>query len=376
MRKLFSCVTIFSAGLLLWSCENWPYKPTPFTTPIPPPPANAYVSKDSLQALVGTQNVKLAYTIDIVGGTQVLYFVDFNDSLVSPKLLKRPSDKQDWAVWSPIISPDGALVAYFLVDPNNSKHAAAYCQKLDPSAEPNLIDDPGSDPHFYVDNQIEYITYADTTDILLAGYSTLTTKHTYKVQIDATTGQTTGNRDSIAPFPFYGGMSIDGKYICTGYSNAYILNLVSQTFFSIDPPLTSLIQTCNPSMTPDPVLTGQMMFLNIDGIQNLNNMGALSGVDLAKHQYVFIADTGNNLVNSFTLSQVLPDYASGEWECPKWTNASKFFCALATKSTSASNVVYDCFIVSTDSPPKTLLLNKPTLQFNSSSKPYVYVGKN
>ncbi len=373
MRTILSFVAIVAAGLLLWSCENWPYKPVQFLTPVPPPPPNAFVSKDTLKAFVGTQNVKLAYTKQIAGGTQLLYFVDFSDSLVTPQLLKRPSDKQDWAVWCPIISPNGALVAYYLVDPNNSKHAAAYCQKLDTGAVPNLIDDPGSDPHFYEDNLNNvYIIYADTTDILHVDYSTLTTKHTYKVSID-TTGQITGTKVSIVPYPFYGGMSYDGTYMCTGYANAYIVNTVSQHFFAID----SGVQTCNPSMTLDHLLTGRMMFLNIGGIQNMNNMGALASSNLVEHQYVLIADTGNNLVNSFNVGQILPAYGSGEWQCPKWTNASNFFCALATKSTSANTIVYDCFIVQIAS-PKTLLLNvRPDLlQFNSTSKPYVYIGGN
>ncbi|HMD69066.1 MAG TPA: hypothetical protein VKF42_09335 [Chitinivibrionales bacterium] len=360
------------ACLAFLSCSDWIYKPVQFHTPVPPPPPNAFVSKDSLSALVGTQNVKLAYTKMITGGTQMLYFVDFNDSSVTPKLLKKPGDKQDWSASCPIISPDGALVAYYLVDPSNIKHAAAYCQKLDTSAVPNLIDDPGSDPHFFKDiNNNLFITYADTTDEVDATYSMLTTKHTYRVQISAGTGAKTGTRDSIAPFPFYGGMSYDGAYICTGYINAYIFNISTQNFFSVD----TGKQTCNPSMTPDSLLTGRMMFLNIGGIQNLSTMGALAGAAFREHQYVLIADTGNNLVGSFNVDQILPDYAGGEWQCPKWTNASNFFCALATKSTAASTVVYDCFIVSIV-PTKTLLLNvKPDLlQFNSTSKPYVYIG--
>lgn len=361
------------ACLAFLSCSDWIYKPSQFLTPVPPPPPNAFVSKDSLSAFVGTQNVKLAYTKVIVGGTQLLYFVDFNDSSVTPKLLKKPSDKPDWAAWCPIISPDGNLVTYYLVDPSNIKHAAAYCQKLDTSAVPNFIDDPGSDPHFFNDfNNNLYITYADTTDEVDATYSMLTTKHTYRVQISASTGAKTGTKDSIARFPFYGGVSHDGTYICTGYINAYIFNISTQTFFSVN----TGKQTCNPSTTPDSLLTGRMMFLNIGGIQNLNNMGALTVTNLPEHQYVLIADTANNLVNSFNVGQILPDYASGEWQCPKWSNISNFFCALATKSTSGQNIVYDCFIVSIAPATRALLLNvKPDLlQFNSTSKPYVYIG--
>jgi hypothetical protein len=374
MKTTLALIFASCASLLLISCGNWPYKPAQFIAPVPPPPENAFVSKDSLTAFVGTHNVKLAYTKMIPGGTQLLYFVDFNDSLVSPKLLKRPSDKQDWAAWCPILSPDGALVTYYLVDPSNGKHAAAYCQKLDTGAVPNLIDDPGSEPHFYADNLNNiYITYADTTDKIDADYNTLKSRHTYKVQINKVTGQKTGTKTSIASFPFYGGMSYDGNYICTGYSNAYIFNTVSQSFFSVN----TGKQTCNPSMTPDSLKSGQMMFLNIGGIQNMKNMPAEIGQSpgAGEHQYVFIADTANSLISSFSMAEILPNYSGGEWQCPKWSNASDYFCALATKSTESNVIVYDCFIVSI-STKKALLLNvKPELlQFNSTSKPYVYLG--
>ncbi len=361
------------AGYILSSCSDWPYKPTQFIAPIPPPPANAFVSKDSLTSFVGTSNVKLAYTKTIPGGTQVLYFVNFSDSIIAPKLLKRPADKQDWGAWCPIISPNGDLVTYYLIDPSNSKHAAAYCQKLDTTAEPNLIDDPASDPHFFKDNLNNvFITYSDTTDKLDADNTTLKTRHTYKVQINSTAGQIlSGTKTAIATFPFYGGLSYDGKYVCTGYANAYIYNIASSKFF----PINTGLQTCNPSMTPDSVKIGQMMFLNIGGPQNMLNMPTAIANGAGEHMYVFIADTTNTLVNSFSLETMLPSYSSGEWQCPKWTNSPNFFCALATKSTTTDVIVYDCYLVSI-STQKTLLLNvKPALlQFNSTSKPYVYIG--
>jgi hypothetical protein len=104
-------------------------------------------------------------------------------------------------------------------------------------------------------------------------------------------------------------------------------------------------------------------------------MGALSTTNLGEHKYVLMADTGNNLVNNFNVAQVLPAYGSGEWQCPKWTNKPNFFCSLATKTLSGNTIVYDCFIVSI-STGKALLLNaRPDLlQFNGTSKPYVYIG--
>ena len=375
MKTTLALISAVCASLLVVSCENWPYKPTQFIAPVPPPPPNAFVSRDSLSAFVGTRNVKLAYTKSIPGGNQLLYFVDFSDSIVAPELVKKPSGKQDWNANCPILSPDGKLVAYYLTDPSNIKHAAAYCQKLDTNAEPNLIDDPGSDPHFYKDNQSNnlFITYTDTTDKIDADTS-LKTRHTYKVQINTTTGQIIpGTKTTIASFPFFGGMSYDGKYICTGYSNAYIFNTISQNIFSVNPGK----QTCNPSITPDTQHTGRMMFLNIGGIQAMNTMPSpMQGISLKEHKFVFIADTNNNYVNSFSIVDMVPGMASAsgcEWQCPKWSNIPDFFCAL-TSPTGFDP--WDCFIVSI-SGNKLLKLNKSSLlSFNGLSKPYVYIGGN
>ncbi len=359
---------------IIFSCENFPYKPSEFIAPIVAPPPNAFVTNDSLHAFLGSAHavVKLAYTLIPTGGSQTVYFVDFDDSVVAPRELKKDEARADWDAWCPIISPDGGLVTYYV---RSGTQAAVYCQPLDTAAPPILIGIPGSEPHFYRDNVGSlFITYTDANGIMLEGTSaTLTGYHTYKQQVDPTTGQKIGSPTVVATYPFYGGMSQDGKYICTGYSSAYVYNCLTSTFFAVNPGQ----QTCNPSMTPDSILTGRMMFLNIGGYEQLNKMPPEDTGKVGEHKFVFIADTSNNYVNGFNLAALLPSYAAGEWQCPKWTNVPDYFCVLAAQSTSGTTVVYDCFLVSISS-GKTLLLNaRPDLlQFESSSKPFVYIGGN
>jgi hypothetical protein len=361
------------ASLVLLSCGNWPYKPAQFIAPVIPPPQNAFVAKDSMTAFAGTGNIKLAYT-KLTSGIQVVYFVDFNDSFPTPRPLKKPADKKDWDAWCPIISPNGSLVAYYLVSNNNIRHSAAYCQTLDTTSEPVPIAEPGSDPHFYRDSSGRlFITYADTTTMLQGDLSLITGHATFKQQIDSVTGQKTGNAVSIAPYPFYGGISADGNYLCTGYSFAYIYNLSSQKLFPVNPGK----QTCNPSMTPDPVHTGSMMFLNIGNIQAMNNMpAALQGANLKEHKFIFIADTNNNCEKAFSIVDMVPGMSGAagcEWQCPKWSNAPDFFCALTSANGSDP---WDCYLVSI-STQAILKLNKPSLlTFDGTSKPYVYRGGN
>jgi hypothetical protein len=371
MKFTLALLSTFCVSLMLISCETWPYRPQPFVAPKVPPPPNAFVSKDSLYAFTGpqTNDVKFAYTKTPTGASQTIYFVDFNDSAITPRELKKPSDKQDWDAWCPIISPSGTLVTYYLALGN---HAVAYCQELDSAAEPVLISDPGSDPHFYKTGLDLYVTYADTTGMLTGDHTAITANHTYRQKIDST-GQKIGSPEVIATYPFYGGLSRDGKYICTGYANAYIYNFSTLNFFAIDPTQ----QTCNPSMTPDSISTGQMMFLNIGGHEKLNSMPAADTGKVGEHKFIFIADTNNNYINGFNLSEMLPAYSSGEWQCPKWSNSADFFCALAASSTTGSSVVYDCYLISISTRKMLLLNTKPNLlQFESSSKPYVFIGGN
>ena len=170
-------------------------------------------------------------------------------------------------------------------------------------------------------------------------------------------------------------MSTDGNYICTGYERAYIYNISSQHLFSVN----GSKQTCNPSMTPDTQHTGQMMFLNIGGIQAMDTMPvSMQGVSLKEHKFIFIADTNNNYINSFNIVDMVPGMAGAsgcEWQCPKWSNVPDFFCAL-TSPTGLDP--WDCYLISISNSSTTLLkLNKSSLlSFDGTSKPYVHIGGN
>ncbi len=373
MKGALALIAPVVCVLVILSCDNFPYKPSEFIVPKVAPPPNAFVAKDSLAGFVGgaAKTVKLAYTLTPTGGSQTVYFVNFGDSVVAPKELRKDNARSDWDAWCPIISPNGALVTYYL---RSGTQAAAYCQPLDTAAAPVPVG-AGSEPHFYKDGLGNlFVTYTDANGIMLDGTSaTLTGYHTYKQKVDPATGQKMGPPDTVASYPFYGGMSWNGNYICTGYSSAYIYNCVKGTFFAVNPGQ----QTCNPSMTPDSILTGRMMFLNIGGHEQLNQLPPGDTGRVGEHKFVFVADTNNNYVYGFELASMLPAYSAGEWQCPKWTNVPDFFCALAAKSTNGSKVVYDCILVSISSKRMLLLNARPDLlQFESSSKPYVYIGGN
>lgn len=363
MKKIALWVLSAVAGLLLASCDSgWPYKPVQFVAPTPPPPKHAFVSADTVAAFCGTPNVTLLYNFYVQGGeTQPIYFVRLNDSNAVPIKLKKPIGYELWKSDSPMPSPDGKLVTYHMF--TASGQCAAFVQKLDSTAVAVLIAEPGSDPHFYKDKQqgALFITYADTTGLLLNLLS-ITSHATWKQQVDSVSGQPVGSPVQIINKPFYGGISQDGRYMCTGYANTFIYDFTDSSFHAIN----SGLQTCNPSISTDPTLTDRMMFLNFAGVQNLNNYAT---TPIGEHRDVFIVDKSNSVVAFFDLSTVL-DASKQEWQDPEWSNNPDYFAALA--SDASGN--WDVYAVRI-STGKTLRINNPAnFHLNGTSRPYVFMG--
>ncbi|HUI90963.1 MAG TPA: hypothetical protein VLX68_01840 [Chitinivibrionales bacterium] len=360
MKKLLLFIPAVALCQLLVSCDNgWLYKPTQFIVPAPPPPKRGFISGDSLAKFCGLKDVILLYNWSIQGEmTPTLYYVNFSDSNPTPIQMKKPVGREDWYANSPMPSPDGKLVAYYVFQ---GAQCEAYVQQLDPAAVPILVASPGSDPHFYKDPQGNlWVTYANITGILTGSLTSDSSYVTYKQQVNAINGQKIGLPDTLVHLPFYGGISKDGRYLCTGYAGAYIYDFSDSSLHAIN----SGVQTCNPSISTDSILTDRMMFLNFPGPQNINNFPTTS---VGEHKMVFIVDKSNSLVNAFNVNTVL-DASVVEWQCPEWSNNPDYFAALA----SQDQVNYDIYLVQI-STGKAFRLNIPKeFQVNWSSTPYVF----
>jgi hypothetical protein len=362
MKKMFFLFPFLFLLFLFTSCDlNFPYKPQRFVTPLPPAPKNGFVSKSELANFTNATTFKFAYTLDI-NGVRNVFYVDFSDSPYVPKKLKKPAGRENWNADSPIFSYDGNLITYFL---NYEKQFASYVQTLDTSSEPVLIADNSSEPHFYKDeNNNLFIIYADTGGKLDNQLEYITNKGTYKQQIDPISGQKIGNPVQIANKPFFGGISKDGKYLCTAYSNAYIYEINTQTLFSIN----TGKQTCNPSISPDLVFSDRMMFLNINGPQNLKN-DPYGGKPIAQHKVIFIVDKSNTVVNSFDVDSVFSSQRT-EWQDPEYTNHPDFFCALAKDNADG----WDAFLICISKKTALMINNLQEIRLNETSTPYMYIG--
>jgi hypothetical protein len=368
IKPLGYCLS-FVITAFLFSC-NFPYQPQQFVLPENP---FKFPSSQTVKAFAdNAKNVKLAYTL--MEGSRWVYYVDFSDTAPRPIKLKKPAGKETMHADSPLISPDGSFVAYFMTQ-GGSLINGAYIQKLDPSSEPVLIAANGTEPHWWVDSQgVIYIIYSDNMHV--GGTLTLNQGNTYKLKVDISgDGKAKDGPFEIAPYPMNGGLSKNGQFLCTGYERAAFYDLVNKQLTPINPDK----QVCNPSIDPDSSHPDWMMFLNFSGTQNLINPYKTSppAVDtlgtLPIHAVLFVVDA-TNTVRDFVPITIMGDgYES--WQDPEWSNDPHFAAALAMINESKSNFVIINNIGDRDKKKEGLIVTIGAGKLNETSTPYVWIDR-
>jgi len=350
---------LLAAAILLRCDSDWPYKPTQFITPVYVPPALANVT-----SFVGTSNAKIAFTLDIQGGRWI-YFADYSASSAPlPQKLKKPAGKErGYHTDSPLLSPDGKWVTYFFFQIGSGLYQA-YVQRLDTTSEPVLIASPASDPHWWVDSLGGwYIVYSNKGGFITGDIEAIQGGLTLRQKVDSTNPTLTiDNPDTLAPYPFTGGLSKDGKYLCTGYERAYFYDVAAKSLTAINPGK----QTCNPSITPDTIITDQLMFLNIQGVQQMTN-SPFGDTSIAQHRVIFIVDKSNTVIKYFDHKRVFSS-PKQQWQDPEWSSNPDF---LATTIQNADNS-WSGYLIK--------ISTGDTLRFNGqvpmdeTSTPYLWLG--
>jgi hypothetical protein len=380
MNKSSNCkITMFVAlgvAALISSC-HFPYQPKPFVLPEQP---YQFPSSTDIGIFFNTTNVKIIYTLNGNNGRDV-YYVDFNDSAPAPKKLIKPAGKETSNADSPLLSRDGSFVAYYLT-PDGTHTDGAYIQKLDPTAQPELIAANGNDPHWWVDTTDTSNIYVIYSDQIEVGNLTSGSGQTYIQKVSLVgSGSLQGAANVIASYPMNGGMSKDGRYLCTGYTEAEFYDRISNHLTPINGPISGYKQVCNPSIDPDTVSIPRMMFLNFSGIQQLINplqdssdFPADGLGNLPLHAVLFIVDINNTVKDFVPISIMGSGY--GAWQCPEWSNKPNFAAALA-KADENTNIADGVIIKNLGDhsiKKETLVFTRGNGKLNSASTPYVWIG--
>lgn len=366
MRSSNPLVTAGSLAItciMLGSCD-FPYRPQEFVAPTPPVPLYTFIPQSALRAFVGTTNVKIVFCRTATGAA--VYYVDYNDSTLPVNKLKMPAGYGGYPS-SPLLSPDGQWVVYFVF--NGPTDCAAFVQKLDPNADPVKVGGVfATDPHWWKDpsDNSLYIIYSDLFNPLQLTATTGNSTFKQKVNLSGTTPMLVGAAQNIADKPMNGGLSKDGRYLCTGYNDAAFYNTGNGELIRIDTGL----QTCNPSMTYDTTAdsTPRMMFLCFSGVQNLNGLGSLADVAVNQHEYIFVVDTLNTVQ---WYMQKLDGY--GEWQDPEWSNNPGFAAALLGTPPAGK---YDGVIIRrSDKATLKVMASDSYDKMDNTSKPFVWIGQ-
>jgi len=146
---------------------------------------------------------------------------------------EKPAGKENFHADSPLISPDGSFVAYYLTA--GATVNGAYIQRLDTASSPVLIDANGTEPHWWQDNTGGiYIIYSNVIFTQLGGLNQ-GVGQTFKRKVDLTgDGAIAEAFPPIATYPMNGGLSPDGNYLCTGYANAAFYSLSDASLIPIN----------------------------------------------------------------------------------------------------------------------------------------------
>jgi hypothetical protein len=195
----------------------------------------------SLATFFGTNRVKMA-AAKLNGRTLSLIYRDFSDVSGTWIALERPADRAGWQCESPLISPDGNWIIFNAY--RTPDYYETYIQKLTRGSRPVLLQREASDPHWWVhpeDTSLLYIVYqyvpgdnlvyGDLADPKYQNTGELgqTLRQSVRLFAGASTAAASvlriGQPQVLVNLPTKGGLSPDGRYVCTGYDRAFIVGL-------------------------------------------------------------------------------------------------------------------------------------------------------
>ncbi len=207
-----------------------------------------FVTKDFVQRFFGTVQFKFVSTV--IPGDGTLSYVDYSlPGDPAPVQLPKPKGKENAYCASPLISPDGNWVAYHCFkNSSQGNYYSSYIQRLRPGSTAVLIAEGASDPHWWVDPYSDRREYFIVYTMTKGKYQTDYDFADPTVEAGALAGATclqplagsvqevpdflqslaidaTSQPRVIARLPFKGGLSQDGRFLCTSYTYSYIMKM-------------------------------------------------------------------------------------------------------------------------------------------------------
>jgi hypothetical protein len=240
-----------------------------------------------------------------------LHILEYNQDSKYPILIEYPEEPQ-FKSFNPLFSPDGTRVVY------NQTFAATDIFVLKIGEEVPIKVATGANPRWYVNKNTgkTHIVYRDANGMF---DNVPQPGKTFIIELN-NKNEPVGDPVMISNNGYGGGISIDGRYLCTAFKLACVLDrqtgILSAPWGTVVHSPDNTNQCCCPSISPDD--SGRFMVLRWP------------------HERFSITDfTGNTRVN-FRVPE-----GFGEWQTPEWsTNAD--FCTAAAMN---DDLLYDLFVV-------------------------------
>jgi len=296
--------------------------------------ARVCVSSKEMRDLCGAQAVKLVF---VNGAT--LYYIDF--SLDSPSITPFMQVKGGIA---PVISPDGARVAYAVSAGNlefNTSSSAAWVCPLSANGVPVKVAEPACVPRFVKNAPVSTLIYS-TCLKKTGNYSWNGCGSTLERMVENSIGP---EQTVWAGGSYNGGVSWDDRYLSTAESSpgAYVLDLKNPSVgpdtlhkFLVTNNLTGkdtliTVQVCNLSSSPSRFFPRAVMYLDWSSSAFTNaNCATPPGLGVwGSHARIFIASAPNAILRYYDVpgsgiplsdSKGIGEADENEWDYSEWSN--------------------------------------------------------
>ncbi len=279
----------------------------------------------------GSANAKLVFSnLSYKENTVQLCYINFALEIDTPVVYTLDS-AQDAKV--PVISPDGKWVVFARgngVEAGSpvAKRSSIYLCKLEQDAIPiPLVSDSACEPRFL--QQADQLTVIYAT--LAPNFAWEGIGKTMKITIDTTVEPPAiGTPEVLFEHGGYtGGLSWDGKYLCTGGGNVVMIDLTSGA--TKPDTVSPFAQSCNASISSSHYYTNTMIYLTTIASHPLVNGGKPWG----KWQVILINNSDGELMNgySYPTTYTFPietnpeSFSKARWHHSEWSNHPYFAAA-------------------------------------------------
>ncbi len=290
------------------------------------------LDQDSIQSIVGTAYVKLAF-VNVNGTARTLCVVDFSKTFPYPQQFT-----DDKNVVAPAISPDGNYVAYCSAGIGLSVPSRISIRCIDSLNSPivQIAADSAYLPRWWVnpltgDTCIVFTNSSvQNSSQLWPSTETLLQKVSNGVPVSVPGVLVSGGS-------YYDGLSTNGNFILASYPNLLMRDLstgqVKQLFCypHNGKSASGSSQACNASMSPDTGANPRCLFLDFGS----STPSTITGCSYGIHQYLFVS----SFQDSVTAWLNCPA-GEASWDFTKWSNRPEFAVASGEFASGQANALY------------------------------------